>query len=230
MPTCEALGIVKITVVNELLEVEEEDINLDEGSIPQCEKKKEYIMPNVPISERPRIRGKEDLRRMYPECFETQGKHFLDFEYTIKIDPSVKPKANPPRRVPLELKDKLKAKLEEMLKRGITHKVSEPTEWVNSLVVETKQNGDIRVCLDPTDLNKAVEDIVPQLNDSDLFSKLDLKDGYWHVKLSEESLYLTTYSTPFGKFRFGVLPFGLCASQDIFQYKVDETYGPCEVP
>ena len=53
-------------------------------------------MPNVPISERPRIRGKEDLIRMYPKCFETQGKHFLDFEYTIKIDPSVKPK--PPRR------------------------------------------------------------------------------------------------------------------------------------
>ena len=73
-----------------------------------------------------------------------------------------------------------------------------------------------------------VDDIVPELNGSDLFSKLDLKDGYWHVKLSKESSYLTTFSTPFGKFRYTRLPFGLCVSQDVFQYKVDETYGPCE--
>ena len=68
------------------------------------------------------------------------------------------------------------------MQRGIIKRVTEPTEWVNSLVVETKPNGDIRVCLDPTDLNKAVlreyhpipvvDDIVPELKGSDLFSKL----------------------------------------------------------
>ena len=105
-------------------------------------------------------------------------------------------------------------------------------------MVETKTSGDLRVCLDPTELNKAilreyhpipvVEDIVPDLKGSDLFSKLDLKDGYWHIKLTEESSYLTTFNTPFGKFRYSCLPFGLCVSQDVFQRKVDETYGSCE--
>ena len=133
---------------------------------------------------------------MYPECFKDQGKHFLDFEYTIKIDESVPPKAHPPRRVPLELQEKLNIKLQEMMKRGIIKRVTGPTEWVNSVVVETKPSGDLRVCLDPTDLNRAVlreyhpipvvEDIVPKLKGSDLFSKLDLKDGYWHIKLTEE--------------------------------------------
>ena len=109
---------------------------------------------------------------------------------------------------------------------------------MNSLVVETKPNGDLRVCLDPTELNKAVireyhpipvvEDIVPDLKGSDLFTKLDLKDGYWHIKLTDESSYLTTFSIPFGRYRYARLPFGLCVSQDIFQYKVDETYGSCE--
>ena len=240
LPTCEALGIVKITVINEVTERENEGKSegepTSEGSDPSSSTG--YIDPNVPLEDRPPIGGKEDLKRMYPECFETEGKHFLDFEYSIRVDPSVIPKAHPPRRVPLELKDKLGSKLEEMVKRGIIERVAEPTEWVNSLVVETKPNGDIRVCLDPTDLNKAVlrgyhpipvvDDIVPELNGSDLFSKLDLKDGYWHVKLSTESSYLTTFSTPFGKFRYTRLPFGLCVSQDVFQYKVDETYGPCE--
>ena len=55
-----------------------------------------------------------------------------------------------------------------------------------------------------------------------------MKDGYWHIKLDEESSYLTTFSTPFGKYRFKRLPFGLCVSQDVFQRKVDETYSPCE--
>ena len=239
LPTCEALGIVKITVVNEVAESENE---AREGSSDQVatgnSSKEGYIDPNVPIEDRPVINGKEDLKKMYPECFEIEGKHFLDFEYSIKVDQSVLPKANPPRRIPLEVKEKLLAKLKEMEERGVIVKVTEATEWVNSLVVETKPNGDIRVCLDPTDLNKAVrreyhpipviDDIVPELKGSTLFSKLDLKDGYWHIKLTEDSSFLTTFSTPFGKFRFTRLPFGLRVSQDIFQYKVDETYGPCE--
>ena len=94
------------------------------------------------------------------------------------------------------------------------------------------------MCLDPSDLNNAilreyhpipvVEDIVPELNGSDLFTKLGLKDGYWHVKLTEESSFLTTFSTPYGKYRYCRLPFGLKVSQDVFQYKVDETYAACE--
>ena len=125
-----------------------------------------------------------------------------------------------------------------MEENGIISRVTEPTEWVNSLVVETKPSGDLRICLDPTDLNRAVvreyhpipvvEDIVPELNGSDHFTKLDLMDGYWHIKLTEESSYLTTFSTPFGKFRYNRLPFGLNVSQDVFQRKVDETYDPCE--
>ena len=125
-----------------------------------------------------------------------------------------------------------------MVKKGIIKKVEEPTRWVNSLVVETKPSGDIRVCPDPSELNKAIireyhpipviDDIIPKIKDSDLFRKLDLKDDYWHVRLTEKSSFLTTFATPFGRYRFDRLPFGLCVSQDIFQFKVDETYGECE--
>ena len=232
LPTCEALGIIRITIDN-VSEgcVEGQETNQSSG-------KEGYISPSVPMSERPSINTKEDLLRMYPECFDPHGKFFKNFEYEIKIDPDVKPKIHPPHRCAIELKEKFREKLLEMKQRGIILEVDEPTPWVNSCVVETKPNGDIRVCLDPTDLNRAVlrdhhpipvvEDIVPDLAGSDLFSKLDLKDGYWHVKLTERSSYLTTFSTPFGKFRYARLPFGLCVSQDVFQRKIDETYGPCE--
>ena len=218
LPTCEALGIVEINIVDE----EDDDTQIDGVGCEETGKSRHYVDPATPIEDRPPINSKEDLLRMYPECFKHEGRYFKNFQYEIKVDPSAQPKARPARRVPFEVRPKLKAKLEEMEKRGIIKKVEEPTQWVNSLVVETKPNGDLRVCLDPSDLNKAivreyhpipvVDDIVPELKDSDLFTKLDLKDGYWHIRLTEESSFLTTFATPFGRYRYDRLP-GHCPIQ-----------------
>ena len=76
-------------------------------------------------------------------------------------------------------------------------------------------------------LTPVIDDITPDLNGSTLFTKLDLLDGYWHVKLTKESSLLTTFNTPFGRYCYLRMPFGLKMSQDIFQYKIDETYGTC---
>ena len=72
-----------------------------------------------------------------------------------------------------------------------------------------------------------LDDIVPELAGSDLFTKLDAKDGYWHVKLDKKSSLLTTFNTPFGRYRYLRMPFGLKMSQDVFQKKIDEVYSPC---
>ena len=82
-----------------------------------------------------------------------------------------------------------------MEKRGVVKKVDEATEWVNSMTLAEKTNGQIRVCLDPTDLNRAIirehsplpsdEEIMTRLGGSVLFSKLDARDGYWQVQLTD---------------------------------------------
>ena len=124
-----------------------------------------------------------------------------------------------------------------MESQNIIARVTKPTDWVNSLVVREKENGRLRLCLDPKDLNKAIkrehhpiltlEEITPNLTGAKLFSTLDARNGYWNIKLDEESSYLTTFNTPFGRFRFLRMPFGLRMSQDIFQFKIDETYRNC---
>ena len=63
---------------------------------------------------------------------------------------------NATRRVPVAIRDKLKEELKRMVKLGVIEGVEEPTEWVSSMVVVTKPNGSLRVCLDPKDLNKAI--------------------------------------------------------------------------
>ena len=103
---------------------------------------------------------------------------------------------------------------------------------------ETKNDkGEVtkpRVCLDPRDLNKltqsehyrskTLDEVVTELNGAKCFTIVDAKKGYWHVLLDEESSYLTTFRTPFGRYRFKRLPFGLVVSQDVFQKQLDTAF------
>ena len=202
-----------------------------------CKKSSSYIGSHVPLEERPSITSKQELMDMYPECFNGTVGCFDDYTYHITLDPEVSPVVHAPRKVPIELKDKLQAELREMESQDIIAKVTQPTDWVNSLVIREKENGRLRLCLDPKDLNKAIkrehhpiptlQEITPKLSGAKLFSKLDARNGYWNVKLDDESSYLTTFNTPFGRYRFLRMPFGLRMSQDIFQFKIDETYRDC---
>ncbi|XP_028404008.1 uncharacterized protein K02A2.6-like [Dendronephthya gigantea] len=72
-----------------------------------------------------------------------------------------------------------------------------------------------------------LEEITPKLAGAKIFSKLDARNGYWNVKLDDESSYLTTFNTPNGRYRFLRMPFGLRMSQDVFQFKIDEVYRNC---
>ena len=113
----------------------------------------------------------------------------------------------------------------------------EPTEWVNSLVYWCKANGQLRICLDPKDLNKAIrqdnhvtptlEEILPKFNVAKYFSILDTKSGYWNVELDEPSSYLTTFNSPFVRYRFLRMPFGLRMAQDVFQHRIDQLIEGC---
>ena len=57
---------------------------------------------------------------------------------------------------------------------------------------------------------------------------MDTKQGYWHVVHDEESSLLCTFNTPFGRYKFNRLPFGINVSQDIFQKKLDDAYQDIE--
>ena len=102
---------------------------------------------------------------------------------------------------------------------------------INSIVPVKKPDGSLWLCLDPKDLNQAIErnqwysrtvdDILPERADSKYFSLLDAKSGYWHVPLDRESSFLTTFNTPWGKYRWLRLPFGLKVPGDVFQERID---------
>lgn len=78
-------------------------------------------------------------------------------ECTIHIEPNAVPVIHPPRRIPLALRDRLRDELKSMEKQHIITMVTEPTEWVKSMVATEKpRTPKLRVCLDPKDLNKVI--------------------------------------------------------------------------
>ena len=136
------------------------------------------------------------------------------------------------RKVPFALRDKLKAELNSMEEKGIITKITEPTEWVNALVCVVKPNGNIRVCIDPKVLNdniqrpyypmRTIDDVTSKLAGATHFSVLDATKGYYSCKLTEESSKPTTFTTPFGRYRYLRLPMGIRSSQDIYNRKMEE--------
>ena len=126
----------------------------------------------------------------------------------------------------------MKDEIDSLVERGILLPVSEPKEWVNQMAVVQKSNGKLRICIDPQPLNKVLvreryklptfDDLIPELHGAKIFTKLDVKEAFHHVRLGEQSSKLTTMITPFSRLCLLRLPFGLSVSSEIFQRKLHE--------
>ncbi|KAL5489020.1 hypothetical protein EMCRGX_G018062 [Ephydatia muelleri] len=173
--------------------------------------------------------SKEQILRDYADVFEGLGS--LPGEYDIEVDTTVSPVQNRPRKIPYKLRSATETKLREMEKAGIIKKVEEPTDWISSMTVVWKADKrQIRICLDPRNLNKAIkrnhfnmptiDDVLPRLDGAKVFSILDAKDGFLHIHLTEKSSYLTTFWGPNGRYRWCRLPFGLSSAPEEFQRRL----------
>ncbi|KAK0131436.1 hypothetical protein N1851_033838 [Merluccius polli] len=166
----------------------------------------------------------ETVRMTYPKLCDGLG--LVQKAYTIKLKPDAKPfSLKVPRRVPLPLMGKVKQELERMEKLGVISRVEAPTEWCCGMVVAPKKNKDeVRICVDMTPLNQSVcrekfilpsvEHTLGMLTGARYFSKLDANMGFWQIPLSKESAPYTTFITPFGRYHFNRLPFGISSAPE----------------
>ena len=175
---------------------------------------------------------KEQIRQQYPEVFKGIGA--LPGEYDIILDETVPPVQHRPRKIPLSMKAAVEEKLQQLEEKGVIARVDQPTDWISNLTAVWKADKkQVRVCLDPQELNKAVkinhynmptlDDVLPQLAQAKTFSLLDAKDGFLQVKLSERSSYYTTFWGPQARYRWLRMPFGLSSAPEEFQRRLQET-------
>ena len=98
------------------------------------------------------------------------------------VDKSATPVQHSPRRLPVALQKDVKKKIMELEEKGIIKKAVEPSEWIYGMVIVAKSQN-IRLCLDPKDLNRAVqrpkfqmptlEELLPELSKARIFSSFD---------------------------------------------------------
>ena len=186
---------------------------------------------------------KQDILSFYSSCFEGIGC-FPGEPYKFHLKPEHKPTRHAPRKVPIHLEDTFKEEFKSLVELGILEEVKEHTDWVNSYVIVEKDSRNhapnhtikrkLRSCLDPRDLNEALErepyntrsmdDITAKLQGMTVFTIVDFKKGYWMVVLHPDSRKLTCRALPFGIFQWTRLLMGTVVAQDIFQSKLDSIF------
>lgn len=161
-----------------------------------------------------------------------------DLQLNISIDKTVKPKTQPYRRVPIPLEDKINKKIDELVKLDIIEPIRKPSGWVSPIVPVLKPNNDVRLCVDMRCANEAIlrenhplptmDQLLPKFNKARVFSKLDIKDAFHQVEISEESRDITTFITSKGLYRYKRLMFGISCAPEYFQKILESILLPCD--
>ncbi len=167
----------------------------------------------------------------FPDLFTGIGK-IKDKKIKLHIDPDVKPKQQPHRRIPFHIRKDVEKELQLLEELDIIEQVDGPTPWVSPVVVVPKKSGEIRLCVDMREANKAVkrekhlmptlDELITDLNGATVFSTLDLTSSYHQLELDPESRHITTFTTHVGLRRYKRLMFGINAASEIFQNSIAE--------
>ena len=196
----------------------------DKGKLPGSREAPIYHEPG-----RVSCKTVEDLKKLYPNSFDRLGS--LKGAYNIRVDPTIKPVTHARRKVPIESKEAIDKELDYLIEEEIITEQVGPTPWVSSVTFPRKPNGEVRVCVDPSNLNKAiirehhkpmmVEEIAHELAGATVYTKADALKAFLQIHLMHEASLLTTFNSHRGQLRFLWMPFGAKMSQDVFQLRMD---------
>ncbi|XP_071933123.1 uncharacterized protein [Coffea arabica] len=157
--------------------------------------------------------------REFPDVFPEELKTLppeRDVEFKIDLVPGTAPISKTRYRMaPAELKE-LKIQLQDLLEKGFVKESDSP--WGAPVLFVKKKDGSLRLCIDYRGLNEVtiknkyplplIDSLFDQLQGSVVFSKLDLRQGYYQLKIKKEDIPKTAFSTRYEHFEFAVMPFG----------------------
>ena len=167
-----------------------------------------------------------------PKNASSKGHWAFPETYQVKLKPDAEPFALfTPRNVPIPLRPKVQEELSRMESLGVISRVEQPTQWCSGMVIVPKRTGSVRICVDFRRLNESVlrethplpkvDNTLAQLAGATIFSKIDANSGFWQIPINESSRELTTFLTPFGRYYFNRLPFGIASAPEHFQRQME---------
>ncbi|GJX59978.1 putative reverse transcriptase domain-containing protein, partial [Tanacetum coccineum] len=145
-------------------------------------------------------------------------------EFQIDLIPGTTPVARAPYRLAPSEMQELSDQLQELSDRGFIRPSTLP--WGALVSFVKKKDGSFRMCIDYGELNKLtvknryllprIDDLFDQLQDSSVYSKIDLRSGYHQLRVRDEDIPKTAFRTRYEHYEFQVMPFGLTNAPAVF--------------
>ena len=140
-----------------------------------------------------------------------------------------KPSRSPPYRIPPRWMDDIRKQIDQLVDLGIVRPSTSP--WSSSVVPVKKKDGGVRICVDFRAVNSVtspdpyqmprIEEILDMLSEARFMSKIDLTKGFHQIPVEAADCMKTAFCTPWGKFEFCYMPFGLRNGPAVFQRLMD---------
>jgi hypothetical protein len=140
-----------------------------------------------------------------------------DIDFLIELAPVAVPVSRTPYQMSTPELVELKLQLKEMMEKGYIRPSVSP--WGAPVLFVKRKDGTLRLCIDYKQLNKVtiknkyplprIDDIFDQLGGPSIFSKIDLRSGYYQIRIKGEDIHETTFQTRYCRYEFLVVPFGL---------------------
>ena len=154
--------------------------------------------------------------------------------HAIPMQAGVTPVAQRGRRLSYAQEQEMLKQVKDLLAKNWINTSASP--WGSPILFVKKKDGGMRMCVDYRAVNKLttrnsyplprIDDMLDKLSGSSVFTCLDLQQAYHQVRLNEEDIPKTAFTTPIGLYEYKVLPFGLCNAPSTFQALMDSVLGP----
>ncbi|MCO5560556.1 hypothetical protein L7F22_014171 [Adiantum nelumboides] len=151
----------------------------------------------------------KELTELPPKC---------KVDHAIELIPRAQLVARRPYKMSLPESTELKEQLTQLLEQGFIRPSVSP--WSTPMLLNQKKDKTLRLCIDYRKLNQVtiknkyaiparIDELLDRLQASKIYSKIDLKSGYYQFRIKDEDIFKTCFNTRFGHYEFTVMPFEL---------------------
>src|SRR6202158_5841600 len=180
-----------------------------------------------------------EFKEVFPEELPSGLPPSRDIDHRIELVPGQQPPSRPTYRMSQPEMDELKKQLTELMDKGYIQESKSP--YGAPVLFVKKKDGSMRMCVDYRALNKItiknkyplprIDELLDRLLGTKYFSKIDLRSGYHQVRIANEDIHKTAFSTRYGHYEYLVMPFGLTNApatfmnlmQSVFSKYLDES-------